>query len=60
MNKDQFKGRAKAAKGKIKEVIGRMIDDRTMGLEGNLQECAGKARTGWGDFKEQVTKTTKG
>ena len=37
MNKDQIKGRVEEAKGNVKEVTGKLLDNDDMELEGNLQ-----------------------
>lgn len=41
MDKDQIKGRIKEAQGKVKEVIGKILDDKKMEVEGILQKKAG-------------------
>ena len=38
MNKDQVNGRVKEAKGKVKEVTGRVLGDKTMENKGKLRE----------------------
>lgn len=42
MDKDQIKGRIKEAQGKVKEVIGKILDDKKMEVEGILQKKAGR------------------
>ena len=56
MNKDQFKGRAEQAKGKVKEVAGQAVGNKDLELEGNIEKNAGKTRADLGDAKEQIKK----
>jgi uncharacterized protein YjbJ (UPF0337 family) len=56
MNKDQIKGRVNEAKGKVKEVVGRIADDNELELEGNVQKNAGKVRVAVGNLKEELKK----
>lgn len=54
MNNDQLKGRLEEAKGRFKEVIGKIINDKEMELEGNAQKISGKAKASWGDIQEVI------
>jgi uncharacterized protein YjbJ (UPF0337 family) len=54
MNKDQVKGRAEEAKGKVKEVAGNILGDDEMELEGNLEKNLGKVKAGFGDLKDNI------
>jgi uncharacterized protein YjbJ (UPF0337 family) len=57
---DQFSllinSRVEEAKGKVKEVVGNVLDDEQMELEGNVQKNVGKVRAGFGDLKADVKK----
>ncbi|GAQ31249.1 MULTISPECIES: CsbD family protein [Ralstonia] len=57
MNKDQVKGRLQEAKGKIKEVAGKVTGDEKTQLKGNIEKNIGKARATMGDVREEVKKT---
>jgi len=57
MNKDQVKGRAEEAAGKVKEVTGRIIGDKEMEVEGKAQKSGGKLLAGYGDIKEELKKS---
>ena len=57
MNKDQIKGCVEEAKGNVKEVTGKLLDNNEMELKGNLQKNAGKAKAGFGDLKEDIKKS---
>ncbi|KVZ53984.1 general stress protein CsbD [Burkholderia ubonensis] len=56
MNKDQVKGRIAEAKGKLKEVVGKIVGSRAIGLKGKAQQVAGKTRASFGDAKERFKK----
>jgi uncharacterized protein YjbJ (UPF0337 family) len=56
MNKDQVKGRVEEAKGKAKEVAGKLMDDEAMEVEGNVQKNVGKAQAGFDDLKKNIKK----
>ena len=56
MNKDQVKGRVGAATGKVKEDVGKATDQRDLKIEGKLEKTGGKARSTFGDVKEEVKK----
>jgi uncharacterized protein YjbJ (UPF0337 family) len=59
MNKDQIKGRVEEAKGNVKEVTGKLLDNDDMELEGNLQKNIGKVKAGFGDLKDDINKANK-
>lgn len=54
MNKDQIKGRMEEAAGKVKEVTGKVVGNKTLEEKGKVEEVAGKARAGYGDVKSKV------
>jgi len=54
MNNDQIKGRAEEAKGKIKEVAGRVVDNPDLEAEGDADQVAGKVQKTYGDAKDKV------
>ena len=54
MNNDQIKGRAEEAKGKIKEVTGRVIGNPDLEAEGDADQVAGKVQKTYGDAKDKV------
>lgn len=59
MNKDQIKGRVKEAKGKAKEVTGRIVDDKDLEEEGMVESTIGKVQAGYGDLKADLKKGIK-
>jgi uncharacterized protein YjbJ (UPF0337 family) len=54
MNKDQVSGRADEVKGKIKEAVGKTIDNDRLKAEGKADQLSGKVQAGYGDAKEKV------
>jgi uncharacterized protein YjbJ (UPF0337 family) len=50
MNKDQVKGRVTEAKGKAKEITGRVFSEE-LENEGKIENAKGKVQAAWGDLK---------
>jgi len=57
MNKDQVKGRMKEAQGKVKEVAGKAVGNKTLEEKGRVQSAVGKAQAGYGDLKRDLKKS---
>ncbi len=58
-NKDQVRGRIKEAKGKFKEVAGKLLGDETLQRKGKSQSILGNAQAKFGDVKQRVKESTK-
>ena len=56
MNKDQVEGRMKEATGKMQEVAGRVIGNRTEEAKGMMKKHVGTAQSKLGDLKEDLRK----
>jgi uncharacterized protein YjbJ (UPF0337 family) len=56
MNKAQVNGRVERVKGKIKQVTGSLVGNKTLEQKGKVQEIVGKARAGLGDLKDDLEK----
>lgn len=56
MNKDQTHGRIDEAKGKVKEVAGKIVGNKDLELKGKVQNTGGKAQAAYGDLKEDIKK----
>jgi len=54
VNKDQIKGRAKEAKGKIKEVTGDLVGNEKLENKGKIEKNLGKAQAKVGDVKQDL------
>jgi uncharacterized protein YjbJ (UPF0337 family) len=59
MNKDQVKGRIRESKGKLKEVTGRIVGNKTLEEKGKIQKNFGKVQTSYGDLKSDLKKDIK-
>ncbi len=59
MNKDQVKGRVEQAKGTVKEAAGKVIGNKKLETEGQLDKVGGKVQADFGDLKEDVKDATK-
>ena len=59
MNKDQVEGRLDQAKGKVKELAGKVIDNDRLEAKGKADQVSGKVQAGYGDTKEAVKDKAK-
>ncbi len=59
MNKDQVEGRLDEAKGKIKELAGKVIDNDRLEAKGKADQLSGKVQAKFGDTKEVVKDKAK-
>jgi len=54
MDKDRIQGSAEQAKGKVKEVAGKVTGDSKLESEGTAQKVAGKVQNAVGGLKDAV------
>lgn len=54
MNKDQIKGHIEVVKGKVKEVTGNIVGNKSLEVEGLAQKTGGKIQAGLGDIKADL------
>ena len=54
MNKDRVEGSFEQAKGKVKEVAGKVTGDSKLQSEGKAQQVAGKVQNAVGGIKDSV------
>jgi uncharacterized protein YjbJ (UPF0337 family) len=59
INKDQVNGRVDEAKGNVKEITGKILNDKSMEVEGNVQKNVGKIQSGYGDLKQDIKQNIK-
>lgn len=52
MNKDQVKGSAKTAAGKVQKKAGQAMGSREHEIKGTARELAGRAQKAYGDARE--------
>jgi uncharacterized protein YjbJ (UPF0337 family) len=57
MNKDQVKGVALKAKGKLNETVGKVTGNRSQEIKGDLQQAAGGIRQSFGNAKARIRRT---
>jgi uncharacterized protein YjbJ (UPF0337 family) len=57
MNKDQVKGRIEQAKGKAKEIVGKMTGKKTLEVKGDADQVTGRVQKTYGNAKSQARKT---
>ena len=58
-NKDQVEGRIKEAKGKVKEVAGKLVGNESLEAKGKVQKTLGRAQAKFGDVKQDVKDSKK-
>jgi uncharacterized protein YjbJ (UPF0337 family) len=54
VNKDQIKGRAREAKGKLKEVTGNLVGNEKLQTKGKIEKNLGKVQAKIGDIKQDL------
>ena len=54
MNKDRVEGYRTQAKGKVKEVAGKVTGDAKLETEGKADQVAGKAQNAYGGAKDKL------
>jgi uncharacterized protein YjbJ (UPF0337 family) len=54
INKDQVKGRAREAEGKVKETAGELVGNDRLAVKGKVQKHLGKAQASFGDAKSNL------
>jgi uncharacterized protein YjbJ (UPF0337 family) len=59
MNKNQVKGSMEEAKGKIKEVAGKVVGNKELEQKGQIQNAAGKVQAAVGDVQDDVKKASR-
>jgi len=60
MNKDQIKGRAKEAEGKVQKVAGKIVGSEHQEAKGNAKKNLGELQAKFGDFKKGLKDSQKG
>jgi uncharacterized protein YjbJ (UPF0337 family) len=59
MNKDQVEGRLDQAKGKVKEVTGKVVGNEKLESKGVVEQASGKVQSTYGDAKEKAKEAIK-
>ena len=58
MDKDRIKGSVEQAKGKAKEMFGKLTGDAKLESEGKVDKAAGKAQNTVGGVKDKIRDAT--
>ncbi len=53
-NRDEMEGKWDQAKGRVKEGVGRAIDDEDLEAEGNVDRAGGEVQEGFGKVRRKV------
>ena len=56
MKKEQVTGRAQEAKGKVKEIAGKAVGNKTLQVKGKAEKAAGALKAGYGDARNKARK----
>jgi uncharacterized protein YjbJ (UPF0337 family) len=59
INKSQIKGRVTEAKGKIKEVTGKLVGNERLEAKGKIEKVLGETQAKFGDIKADLEDATK-
>jgi uncharacterized protein YjbJ (UPF0337 family) len=59
MNKDRIQGSVEQAKGKAKEVAGKVTGDTKLESEGNAQKVSGKIQNTVGGMKDTIKESVE-
>lgn len=59
MNKDQVKGRMNEAKGKAKELAGKVTGKTSTEMKGKAEQVAGRTQAAYGDTKADMKKNPR-
>ncbi len=59
MNKDQIKGSAKEAAGKVQKNVGKATANGTQVVKGAVRQIAGKAQKSYGDAKSDAKRNSE-
>ncbi|HEX3248025.1 MAG TPA: CsbD family protein [Pyrinomonadaceae bacterium] len=56
-NRDEMEGKFDQAKGKVKEGVGRALDDRDLEAEGRADNAKGDVKEGFGKARRKIGET---
>lgn len=59
INKDQVEGRGEETKGKLKEVLGKIVGNKDLEEKGKIQKNLGAVQATVGDVKQDIAKKVK-
>lgn len=56
MNRHQLKGRISQARGKVREITGKLFGNKSVEAKGRAQQTGGRIEAGYGDLKDDIQK----
>jgi len=56
MNRHQLKGRISQARGKVKEMTGKLFGNKPLEEKGRAKKTGGRIEAGYGDLKDDIQK----
>jgi len=56
MNENQLEGKVKQTRGRMKEVAGNILGDKTMETKGRIRDVTGKIQEVYGDLQKDLEK----
>lgn len=56
MNRHQLRGRISQARGKIREITGKLFGDKRLQEKGRTEKTGGGIQAGYGDIKDDIRK----
>lgn len=56
MNRHQLTGRISQARGKVKEMTGRLLGNKPLEEKGRVEKTSGRIQAGYGDLKDDIPK----
>lgn len=56
MNRHQLKGRISQARGKVKEITGKLVGNKVLEEKGRVEYTSGRIQAGYGDLKGEIQK----
>lgn len=56
MNRHQLKGRISQARGKVREITGKLFGNKSVEAKGRAQQTGGRIEAGYGDVKDDIQK----
>ena len=59
LNKDEMEGKGKQVKGKVKEGVGKVIGNRDLENEGEIEQQEGEVREGFGKARRRLAKLSR-
>jgi uncharacterized protein YjbJ (UPF0337 family) len=56
MNRHQLRGRISQARGKVREITGKLFGNKSLQGRGRAEKTGGRIQAGYGDLKDDIQK----